>query len=188
MLLIHKDSEENQEVSLQAEKKSFSIFYWIIAVFIILGIYNSIENKSLETPKDINNIGCVAYKGLCIANYDIKYTPVRDNTNYYNGWLGANTACKDWGGRLPYKNELVLLKEAFSSGIINRSKNTLFYLSSTPYGFEQAYALSMADLTYNSSITTVNQHLKPVITPVGPVEQSLDKYDYAARCIKNIDN
>ena len=46
----------------------------------------------------------------------------------------------------------------------------------------------MLDLTYNSSITTVNQRLKPVITPVGPVEQSLDKYDYAARCIKNIDN
>ena len=188
MLLIHKDSEVKQEASLQAEKKSHSIFYWIIAIFIIFGIYNSIENKSLETPKDMNSVGCVAYKGLCIAKYDIKYTPVRDNTNYYNGWLGANTACKDWGGRLPNKNELILLKEAFSSGIINRSKNTLYYLSGTPYGFEQAYALSMADLTYNSFITTVNQRLKPVMTTIGPVEPSLDKYDYAARCVKNIDN
>lgn len=174
-----KNSNNNDVI--EQDKKHSSVYFWILLIIISIGLYSSVQDEKYKTPRDINAINCKNYKHLCIAEYNVKYTAIRDNTGYYNGWLGAANACKNWGGRLPYKDELPILKEAFEKNVIRRSAEDSYFLSNTPYSFEQVFVLNLSG--YSNDITTVSKYLKPYITEFGLIEPSPDKYGYSARCV-----
>ena len=171
--------------AVEPDKKHSSIFFWILFIFIGIGLYNSIQDKIYEEPRSADVISCKNYKHLCIAEFDIKYTAVKDNTRYYNGWLGAINACKAWGGRLPYTDELLVLKEAFENKIVRRSNENDYFLSGTSYNTEKVYALNLSDIPHSNDITTVDKHLKPYVTEFGIIQPDPDKYGFSARCVKN---
>ena len=182
IFLCNSDTRKN----IEQYKKGPSVFFWILFVFIGIGLYNAYQDMKYEKPKDASDIKCNNYKSLCIADYDIKYLAERDNSPYYNGLLGASNACKTWGGRLPYKSELLILKDAFNEKVIKRSTETRLYLSGTSYGADRVYILNMTDTRFTTEIDTVEKYLKPQITPYGLSKPTPDQYDFAARCVKPI--